>query len=43
MPEKVSVDNLLFYDPDFEFYAEGFRKDHPAGIAHLVSNTTDII
>lgn len=43
MPELRSVDNLLFYDPDFEFYAEGFRKDHSGAITHLVTNTTDII
>jgi hypothetical protein len=43
MPEKISVDYLLFYDPDFEMYAEGFRKDHTGAITHVVNNTTDII
>ncbi len=44
MSEQKAIDNLLFYDPDFENYAESFRKDHPSdGIAHAVSNTTDLI
>ena len=44
MPEQKAIDNLLFYDPDFDNYAEAFRKEHPSdGIAHAVSNTTDLI
>lgn len=43
MPDLRSVDNLLFYDSDFEIYAEGFRKDHPGAKTHLLTNTTDII
>lgn len=38
MPEKRAIENLLFYDPDFESYAEGFREQHPLnGITHAVA------
>lgn len=43
MPEQTSVDTLLIYDPDFEYYAEGFLKDHPGGLARSVGDTNAII
>jgi len=44
MPEQKAIDNLLFYDPDFADYAEGFLKEHPTdGIAHAVANTSELI
>jgi hypothetical protein len=44
MPEQKAIENLLFYDPDFENYAWTFREDHPSnGIARSVSNPSELI
>lgn len=44
MPTQTAIDNVLFYDPDFENYADGFRKEYGAkGIAHSVRTTYDLI
>ena len=44
MPEQKAIENLLFYDPDFESYAVGFREDHSSsGITHPVSTPDELI
>ena len=44
MAEQKAIENLLFYDPDFERYAEGFREEHPFnGITRAVSTTYELI
>jgi hypothetical protein len=44
MPEQKSVDNLLFYDPDFETYTEGFLKEYPSSsVTRSIGNTNDLI
>ncbi|MDI1242418.1 MAG: DUF4347 domain-containing protein [bacterium] len=44
MPEQQAIENLLFYDPQFESYAEGFREQHPFnGIAHAVTSPNELI
>jgi len=44
MPEQQAIENLLFYDPQFESYAEGFREQKPFnGIAHAVTSPNELI
>lgn len=44
MPEQKAIENLLFYDPQFESYAEGFREQHPLnGITHAVTSPNELI
>lgn len=44
MPEQQAIEKLLFYDPDFESYAVGFREEHTLnGITQPVSTTHELI
>jgi len=44
MPEQQAIENLLFYDPQFESYADGFREQNPfSGIAHAVTSPNELI
>lgn len=44
MAEQQAIENLLFYDPDFENYAEAFRDEYPfSGLTRAVSNPNQLI